>query len=154
MPRKILFICSGNTCRSVMAEFLLRYLAKQRGLNNVEVGSAGTAAIDGRLAHPEAAFVLKEFGIDVGSHRSRLVSPELLDWADLVLTMMRGHKEILLDRYPQFGDKVFTLAEFVDEVGDVQDPSEWTSYAFRQVRDRILDLVLKLLERLQALEQH
>ncbi len=88
---RILILCSGNTCRSPMAEYLLRQKFTDAGLDDVVVTSAGTGAREGSPPSEGAYLVSLERGLDLTNHRSRLVSPELLAAADLVLCMSQHH---------------------------------------------------------------
>jgi protein-tyrosine-phosphatase len=107
---RILFVCTGNTCRSPMAEAILRKIAQDEELE-IEVRSAGLSAMNGSPASREASQVLKEKGIK-HSHRSQVIQPELVDWADLILTMTRTHKYFVISEYPDSMEKVYTLKEY------------------------------------------
>lgn len=114
--KNILFVCTGNTCRSAMAKGILEaYLKKEPELSEqYSVESAGTAVPCPEAASPNAVTVLKEqWGIDLESHRSRELSSQLVERADLILTMTRSHKDAVLLKYPQMASKVFTLKEYV-----------------------------------------
>jgi protein-tyrosine-phosphatase len=87
----ILFVCTGNTCRSPMAEALAQSELARRDWHHVAVGSAGVAAEDGQPASDHALAVLARHGMDASEHRSRLLTPELVGWADLILAMSRSH---------------------------------------------------------------
>jgi protein-tyrosine-phosphatase len=87
----LLFVCTGNTCRSPMAEGAARAELEQRGWAHVRVGSAGLAAYDGAPATAEAVTVAARHGVDLTGHRSRALTRELVDWADLVLAMGPSH---------------------------------------------------------------
>ena len=87
----VLFVCTGNTCRSPMAEAVAREELARRGWAHVRVGSAGVAAEVGEPASEPAAIVASRRGLDLGSHRSRPLTPELMEWADLVLVMSGSH---------------------------------------------------------------
>lgn len=105
----ILFICTGNTCRSPMAEALLTHKSP-----HTNVMSAGIFAGQGQQANQTALDALKEKNITL-DHRSKSVTDELLEWADLVLTMTTQHKQSLIIQHPDFQDKYFTLKEYVSD---------------------------------------
>ncbi|HEY0777824.1 MAG TPA: low molecular weight protein arginine phosphatase [Gemmatirosa sp.] len=98
---RLLFVCTGNTCRSAMAEGIGRAIAAERGLQDVSVESAGTGAapvprdpdVPGPGASDGALLVALEHGIDLSEHRSRPLTPELIEAADLVLAMGGRHLE-------------------------------------------------------------
>lgn len=89
--RRLLFVCTGNTCRSPMAEAVARVEAARRGLRGIRVRSAGTLGGGGAPASVLAAVVGAERGLDLSAHRSRALSDEDLDWADVVLAMAPSH---------------------------------------------------------------
>ncbi len=90
---RILFVCTGNTCRSALAEALARKLIVERGLSDIDVASAGTSAWDGAPASDGALLVGMERGIDLGQHRAQTLTRELIADADLVLAMGPHHLE-------------------------------------------------------------
>mgnify|MGYP001626231610 CR=1 FL=1 len=135
-----------------MAEYLLRNLAHQRGIN-VEVKSAGLWAVYGEPATEETIAVLQELGIDAKSHRSKPLDWDLIDWADLVLTMEEWQKRQTIAMAPEAKDKVFTLPEFVGEEGEVPDPYGTARQAYRQVRDQIRRFVEKVVEKIANSER-
>ncbi|MNH82325.1 Low molecular weight protein-tyrosine-phosphatase YwlE [compost metagenome] len=110
---RILFVCTGNTCRSPMAEGMLRKLAKERGVD-VEVRSAGVSAAEGVQISYHAEAVLRENQIqdDITSTPLRA---ELTEWADLILTLTQGHKRQVIQYFPGTAGKTYTLKEYVED---------------------------------------
>lgn len=106
----ILFVCTGNTCRSPMAEGLLRKLSAERGIE-LGVRSAGVSAITGTSMSRHAAAILREEGFE-GSITSSQLTEEMVNWADLILTLTRSHKQHVLHYYPEAVDKTYTLKEY------------------------------------------
>ncbi len=110
---RILFVCTGNTCRSPMAEGIFRKLAREREIN-IEVSSAGVAAMEGVPISRHAEGVLKDLGI-YDPITSTPLHAELIEWADLILTLTQGHKRQAIATFPEKADKIYTLKEYVEE---------------------------------------
>lgn len=153
--KTILFICTGNTCRSSMAQGLFNEMVKRdtalRGIYSA--ASAGTDAWDGDFASEHSIRVLSEkYGIDIGLHRSRQVTLRHIEEAFLVLTMTAAHRRALLSLYPQAADKTFTLKEYVDEKAtglDIPDPFGYPAEAYAQCASDLYRNIQKLLEKLK-----
>ena len=117
----ILVVCSGNLCRSPMAEAILRAsLIRRFGSEPAEVSSAGTIAWEGAPATKEAAQVAFENNVDISGHTARLVTQEQIADADLVLTMTAQHREEVADLDPSARTRTFTLKELVRLLEDVR----------------------------------
>ena len=109
-PLRLLFVCSGNTCRSPMAQVIAQVLAEDSDLGQVEVRSAGTHARDGSPASEEAVRAARRHGHSLEDHRSAQLSRRWIDWADLIFTMGPSHLERV--RALGGGEKAFLLGAF------------------------------------------
>ncbi|MBQ7037152.1 MAG: low molecular weight protein arginine phosphatase [Clostridia bacterium] len=113
----ILFICTGNTCRSPMAEALLNHTSH---INTAS--SAGMFVPYSSGASPHSITTMSSYGIDISGHRSRQVTDAMIKEADLILTMTEGHKKSLLTIFPHAAEKTKTLPEYAGLAGDIEDP--------------------------------
>ncbi|MEP7326495.1 MAG: low molecular weight protein arginine phosphatase [Gemmatimonadota bacterium] len=148
---KILFVCTGNTCRSPMAEAMMRRLLEERSIGEIEVRSAGTGAYDGAPASEGAYLVGLENGIDLSSHRAQRLTRELVSEADLILTMSPQHR----DRAQDFGggEKVFLLGTYAGREGEdsaVNDPFGAELEEYRTTYRELESLIQAAISRLQA----
>ncbi|MBW8741862.1 MAG: low molecular weight phosphatase family protein, partial [Acidobacteria bacterium] len=108
----ILVVCSGNICRSPIAEGLLRRALERRLDDGAPaVGSAGTIAVDGAPAMPESVEAARERGVDIRTHGARRLTPQLIDDADLVVGMAAEHREAVARLLPGAAARAFTLKE-------------------------------------------
>jgi len=140
-PERVLFVCTGNSCRSVMAEFLWNRLARERGLTS-RARSAGTAA-DPSFATPAGVrAALAAQGIADAEHRPQPVTQELLDWADLVLVMERRHRERLLELFPGAAAKIQALAGDADVADPIGQSDAAYAACCRDIRES-LEAMLK-----------
>ncbi len=134
----ILFICTGNLCRSPMAEGLMRQKLAERGLEGQhQVRSAGTWAVNGRPASEHAVAVLQERGIDISDHIARTVTADDVAEATLILVMSRDHAQMLRNTWPQYDWKVHRLSAMSRKRRDVPDPYNGPIQEYRAVADLI-----------------
>ncbi len=108
----VLFVCSGNSCRSPMAEGLFREKLPQEMRDRVLVRSAGTLGLTGQPASENAVIVAREHGADISGHRSRAVTSEVIAGADIIFTMARHHRDYITANYPAWRDNVYVLRDF------------------------------------------
>lgn len=134
----IYFVCTGNTCRSPMAEAIL----KSKSLPNIHVKSAGIYALEGGGMSENARVVLMDENIH-HEHVSKQIDEQDIDWADVILTMTSAHKEILIRAYNQARDKTYTLKEYVTPYSgqDVFDPFGGDISTYKQTYQELKRLI-------------
>lgn len=146
---RILLICTGNTCRSPMAEAMLRQKIRNAGQEEkIKVLSAGLSGYGEVPASEAARAVMRGCGLDIDSHRSRQIAQEFVTAADLILTMTQRHKTELVTIFPEAADKTWTLAQYAGTEGDVADPFGGTVATYRACAGQLEDLLRKVWEKI------
>ena len=143
----ILFVCSGNTCRSPMAELYCRSRVAATRCN-IDVASAGLCTCTGAAISDPAGAVMREFGIDPDDFRSSPLSIEKLMAADLIIVMTKLHREAIIRFYPEAAAKIHLLLEFSGG-GDLSDPFGSDISTYRATFAKMKTAIDNLLEKLQ-----
>ena len=145
--KTILFVCTGNVCRSPMAEGIFRQAVQGRG--DYRVTSAGLGAAEGSPPSAYAVQAVKELGIDISGLRSRMLTADLVDQADYIFGMTHSHIDTVKVLYPQAEEKTFLLREFDETLDafekDISDPIGGSYVVYLNCRDQLEQGIASLL---------
>lgn len=152
--KRIIFVCTGNTCRSPIAEYILRDMienSEQMEEDNWKILSAGISAIKGVKASDKTEQVMNELNLDLSDHLSRSIETIEFKKSDLILTMSRKHSRFLILDHPNLADNIFTLKEFAENQAgkDIEDPFGLSLTVYRDTRDEIKLELEKILQKLK-----
>lgn len=150
---KIMFVCTGNICRSAMAHWLMEKKIKDNNIKDVEIYSCGIFASDGDVATYNATEVMEEYDVNLKKHKATNIRKANIEEMDLILCATMSHKNTILYQYPNLKDKVFTMKEYVhtneeNEDLDIRDPWGYDIETYRFCAaeiDRCLDELIKLI---------
>lgn len=138
----ILFVCTGNLCRSPMAAGLLRHRLAEEGLDTrYRVNSAGVWAVNDQPATDKAIAVMAERGIDITEHIAHTINANDMTEAELILVMTRDHEQVLRNTWPQYGWKVHLLSRMVGKAKDIQDPYGGSVQEYRACANILADYI-------------
>lgn len=136
----IIFVCTGNTCRSPMAEGFLKQMITGVGVSDVSVSSRGIAASDNAPASRFSVVASSELGADISSHTSRMLSEDDIANADLIITMTSSHAELIRSTFTQYAHKVFPISQYVS-CEEITDPYGGDIDTYRECAKQIYDAV-------------
>jgi len=152
----ILFVCTGNTCRSAMAEALLKKMLQEKGLSHVTVKSCGVGASPQFTVPPVVKQLMAEEGINISQHRPQRLDEEIVSKADLILVMEKYHYDTLIDSFPEAESKTFLLKEFTNEhlkgnnELNIYDPIGQSPEVYRYCKEEIKKCLEKLITTIQT----
>ncbi len=147
---KVLFVCTGNTCRSPMAEAIMNKIAEENDMN-VSASSAGIMAEENVPASENAVTAMSEMNIDISGHLSHQATEADIAEADIILTMTAGQKMLLAGAAPE---KIYTLCEFAGSGGDISDPYGGDLDEYRETAQEIYDEMVDVAEKLEDIEEN
>jgi len=145
----VLFVCSGNLCRSPTAEHVLKHLLQEKGIDHVHVASSGTVAVPEYPVAPLAKKIALDHGIDVGDHQAVKLTEEWIQWADRIIIMQPNHRERVLWKDATANPKIESLVDYIPEekIGKILDPYGLEEGAYRvsfyQIRAALVNLVFQ-----------
>ena len=132
----VLIVCTGNTCRSAMAEGIAKKVAEEKSITNIEFSSAGVGAVDGYPATEYAIGAAAHWGIDISNHHSRMITKQMIENADLILAMAPEHVTQILAMDSGAASIVFLYKSFPEPFsplqGRVEDPIGGTMEQYNQ----------------------
>ena len=142
------FVCTGNTCRSPMAEKLAEKIAFERELQ-IKAFSRGISVYQPEAAHKNARTTMEKYGLDLSKHRSSQFLKEDGEIADLILTMTKRHKNYIINKYPQFTHKIFAMTEYIEETGDISDPYGGDLDEYQNCAKELNEIIHKIIDKIK-----
>ena len=136
----ILFVCTGNVSRSYLASMLLKHEAGKRGLENIEIESAGISAALGGSGDPKMVEYLSEIEVPAADHKPRQIQEEQVKWADTIFVMEKRQRSFIEEKWPEEKEKVELLGKYISPdmaEDDVVDPYGGASYHYRLAQSQI-----------------
>jgi len=148
---KIMFVCTGNICRSAMADKMLAKRVKEENLN-IEVYSSGTFAENGDYPTVEAIEAMEEYGVDLKQHRATNIRRSNIEEMDLILCATTTHKNMVLQLYPNLAGQVYTMKEYVGDTQngiDISDPWGYDLAVYRKCAAEIEKIIKKIVDKMK-----
>ena len=150
---KVMFICTGNTCRSVMAKAIFEKILAEEGIKNIEVYSSGIYAEDGDGPAMYAIETMKEINIDITGHRSINIKKSKIEEMDIILCSTLSQKLMVLQMYPNLKNNIFTIKEYANKENenedlDIKDPWGYDLTIYRKCANELKKYLKKIANKL------
>lgn len=150
--KKVMFVCTGNICRSAMAHGYMQYKVNSRyDKENFLISSCGTDAITGDKSTKNAILAMEEYNVDLNNHRATNIRDIDIENYDIILCMTTQHKENITYLYPKLKEKIYTLKEYIDsdiEYKEIDDPWGFDIKVYKSCAKEVVENVDKLIEKL------
>lgn len=145
--KKLLFVCSGNTCRSCMAEAIFNNINQN---DNFKASSAGIYVVKNSKTSPNSAkVVMSKLNIDISTREAVQLTALAVEESYMIFTMTKGLKEILINNYPQFKSKIYSLNEYTNLKGDVADPYGGEIEVYSKTYEDLIKSITILIDKLK-----
>lgn len=145
--KNIIFVCTGNTCRSPMAERICQGLGARKNMD-IKINSRGILVFNPEPAHPYANEAVKKYGFNLEGHISRQFEIKDIQDNTIILTMTKRHKEHIINNYPDFKEQVHLISEFAGRTGDIIDPYGKMQRDYDFCAKQLYEIIENILEKL------
>jgi protein-tyrosine-phosphatase len=145
----ILFVCTGNTCRSAMAEWLTKKAVYEKKLEGIKVYSCGINTLPSFRVPPIVVSLMAKEGVDMHAHRATQITRQIVAASDLILVMAGEHKDFINSYFPEASGKTHLFKVYLGGIGEIEDPIGHKDEVYIKTEQELKDCVTKLLDKLK-----